>query len=161
LRVCTTKRPLHARDATVPNQRLVARQQPAADHRRKAGVTFGTASRLIGRCVFPCFGAARSCRGRVGACVRASSGRLSGAPPAWRAGARLPPFDARAADARQGGRMKVGSWKRTLLAGTLAVAALWPVATYAAPTDTVDPLGPGQPVSQFGFGGGGGGACFA
>jgi hypothetical protein len=57
--------------------------------------------------------------------------------------------------------MKVGSWKRTLLAGALAVAALWPVATYAAPTDTVDSLGPGQAVSQFGFGGGGGGACFA
>jgi hypothetical protein len=55
--------------------------------------------------------------------------------------------------------MKVGSWKRTLLAGALSVAALWPVATYAAPSDTLDPLGPGQAVSQFGFGGGGN--CFA
>jgi len=59
--------------------------------------------------------------------------------------------------------MKIGSWKRTLLAGALGVAALWPVATYAAPIDTLDTLGPGQPVSQFGFGfgGGGGGACSA
>jgi hypothetical protein len=59
--------------------------------------------------------------------------------------------------------MKVGSWTRTLLAGALAVAALWPVATYAAPNDTVDSLGPGQAVSQFGFGGGGGGGgtCFS
>jgi hypothetical protein len=54
--------------------------------------------------------------------------------------------------------MKVGSWKRTLLAGALSVAAMWPVATYAAPSDTLDPLGPGQGVSQFGFGGGG--TCF-
>ena len=48
--------------------------------------------------------------------------------------------------------MKVGSWKRTLLAGALALAALWPVATYAAPSDTVDSLGSGEVVSQFGFG---------
>ena len=59
--------------------------------------------------------------------------------------------------------MKVGSWKRTLLAGALGLAAFCPVATYAAPIDTLDTLGPGQPVSQFGFGfgGGGGGACSA
>jgi hypothetical protein len=60
--------------------------------------------------------------------------------------------------------MKVGSWKRTLLAGALSTVALWPIATYAAPADAVDPPGAGPSVAQFfggGFGGGGFGGCQA
>jgi len=49
--------------------------------------------------------------------------------------------------------MKIGLWKRSLLAGALSAFALWPVATYAYPADSVTQPGAGEPVSQF-FGGG-------
>jgi hypothetical protein len=45
--------------------------------------------------------------------------------------------------------MKVGLWKRTLLAGALAVLASWPVATFAAPTDSLDLAGWGGALNQF------------
>jgi len=51
--------------------------------------------------------------------------------------------------------MKVGLWKHTLLAGALSVITLWPVATYAAPAESLGPAGgAGDALHQF-FGGGG------
>ena len=51
--------------------------------------------------------------------------------------------------------MKVALWKRTLLAGALSVITLWPVATYAAPAESLGPTGAGDALHQF-FGPGGG-----
>jgi hypothetical protein len=48
--------------------------------------------------------------------------------------------------------MKVGLWKRTLLAGALSLLALWPVAGHASPSDSLGMTGAADPVYQFNTG---------